>query len=456
MSLTAIVLAAGQGKRMYSDLPKVLHHVGGQAMLAHVLQAVQVLKADQSIVVYGHGGERVHDVFQDQSGLDWVEQTERLGTGHAVAQTFPLLAGDSIVLVLYGDVPLIQPSTLEPLIASAERGALGLLTAVLDDPSGYGRILRDDADRVRRIVEHKDASPEQKNIREINTGILAVAADKLRDWVGQLRNDNAQGEYYLTDIIEFAVRDGVPVEAYSAIDPMEIQGINNRLQLAEVERYYQRRLAEALMLQGVTLCDPKRVDIRGTLHAGRDVCIDLNVVFEGEVTLGDGVYIEPNCVIRNARIGSGCVIHANCVLDSVELAEQVEIGPFARLRPGTQLAAKAKIGNFVETKNARFGEGSKANHLSYIGDTELGRAVNIGAGTITCNYDGANKHKTVIEDEVFIGSNTALVAPITIGQGATVGAGATLNKNVPPQHLAITRSPAKHVPGWQRPKKNKT
>ena len=454
MALTAIVLAAGQGKRMYSDLPKVLHQVGGQAMLAHVLQTVQALKAEQSIVVYGHGGEQVRVAFQDWPGLNWVEQAERLGTGHAVAQTLPLLTDNSIALVLYGDVPMIQPVTLEPLISSAERGALGLLTAVLHDPSGYGRIVRDEANRVSRIVEHRDASPEQLAIREINTGIIAVAVDKLRNWVGKLSNNNAQGEYYLTDIIEFAVRDGISIEAHRAADVMEIQGINDRQQLADIERYHQRRLAETLMRQGVTLRDPNRLDIRGHLYAGRDVSIDINTVFEGEVTLGDGVYIEPNCILRNCNIGPGCVIHANSVLEGVEVAEQAEIGPFARLRPGTRLAAKAKIGNFVETKNALFGQGSKANHLSYIGDTEVGRAVNIGAGTITCNYDGANKHKTVIEDEVFIGSNTALVAPITIGRGATVGAGSTLNKNVPSQALVVTRSPARNLLNWQRPKKN--
>jgi len=452
VSLSVVILAAGQGKRMYSDRPKVLHTIGGQPMLGHVLHTVQSLQAQQCIVVYGHGGDQVLSAFQHQAGVEWVEQTERLGTGHAVAQALPLLHSGNTVLVLYGDVPLLQTITLEPLLDFAANGVLGILTALLDEPHGYGRIVRDAANRVQRIVEEKDASAEQQTIREINTGILAVPGAQLRTWLDRLDNNNAQGEYYLTDLIEFAVLDGIPVETHTATDPMEIQGINNRLQLAAVERYYQRRLANDLLHQGVTLADPNRIDIRGQLKAGRDVSIDINAVFEGKVTLGDRVHIEPHCVIRNSSIGSDCVIHAHSVLDGAELEAEVQIGPFARLRPGTRLATKARIGNFVETKNARIGEGSKANHLSYIGDAEIGRTVNIGAGTITCNYDGANKHKTVLEDEVFIGSNTSLVAPITIGQGATVGAGSTLNKDVSPQHLAITRSPAKQIP-WQRPKK---
>ena len=455
MSLSVVILAAGQGKRMYSDLPKVLHKVGAKSTLQHVLDTVQALQADQCIVVYGHGGEQVLSASYTRDGLEWVEQTEQLGTGHAVAQAAPLLRQDGIVLILYGDVPLLRADTLNPILASARQGALGVLTAQLDKPDGYGRIVRDAAQQVLRIVEDKDASPAEKAIGEINTGILALSADRLCEWIGQLNNDNAQGEYYLTDIIEMAVAANVRVDAHIAPDPMEIQGINNRRQLAEVERYYQRRQAAELLLQGVTLRDPDRIDIRGTLKVGRDVCIDINAVFEGEVTLGDGVSIEPNCIIRNSRIGPGCLIHANSVIEDAELAARVEVGPFARLRPGTRLAAQAKIGNFVETKNALIGEGSKVNHLSYIGDTDVGTAVNIGAGTITCNYDGANKHKTIIEDNVFVGSNTALVAPVNIGKGATIGAGSTISKNVPAQALALTRSPAKNIPDWRRPSKKK-
>lgn len=453
MSLSVIVLAAGQGKRMYSTLPKVLHSIAGQPMLAHVLATVQSLQADQCIVVYGHGGKQVRTAFTRHSDLDWVKQAEQLGTGHAVAQALPVLQDAEVVLILYGDVPLITAQTLQPLLDSAAHGSLSLLTALLHDPTGYGRIVRDDFGHVQRIVEQKDATPAQQNIREINTGILAINANQLNKWVNQLNNDNAQGEYYLTDIIAMAVADGIAVEAHRAADPIEIQGINNRSQLAQLERHYQMRLAENLMQQGVTLRDPARIDIRGALTTGQDVCIDVNVVFEGEVSLGDGVQVEPNCIIRNCQIGSGAIIRANTVMEQSVLGNQVEVGPFARLRPNTRLADRAKIGNFVEAKNTYLGEGSKANHLTYLGDTEVGRAANIGAGTITCNYDGANKHKIVIADQAFIGSNTALVAPLTIGEGATVGAGSTLSQDVPAKALVLTRSKVKTIPDWPRPKK---
>lgn len=453
MHLSVVILAAGRGKRMVSDLPKVLHRVGGRPMLGHVLDTARELDAEACYVVYGHGGETVRKAFAEQTGVAWVEQTEQLGTGHAVAQVLPLMTDTEVVLVLYGDVPLVRSETLIPLIEKAQRGYLGLLTVELNDPTGYGRIVRGAAGQVLRIVEEKDASREERHIREVNTGILAAPADYIRNWVQALDNDNAQGEYYLTDVIEMAVGEGIGVEAYTVYDPKEVQGVNNRLQLAELERYYQQRQVQTLMLNGATLLDPARVDVRGTLITGRDVIIDVNVVFEGEVRLGDRVRIGPHTVIRDAYLGDDTEVLAHCLIEEAVIGQGTHIGPYARLRPGTHLAERVKVGNFVEIKKSVIGQNSKVNHLSYIGDSEIGAEVNVGAGTITCNYDGANKYKTIIENDAFIGSNTALVAPVRIGKGATIGAGSTISRDVPLDSLALTRAPQKVIEGWKRPTK---
>lgn len=453
MHLSVVILAAGKGKRMVSDLPKVLHRVGGRPMLGHVLDTARGLEAGARYVVYGHGGEAVKKAFADESGVVWVEQSEQLGTGHAVAQVLPRMTGTEVVLVLYGDVPLVRSETLTPLIASARKGQVGLLTVELADPTGYGRIIRSAAGQVLRNVEEKDASGEERQIREVNTGILAAPAGYLQAWVQALGNDNAQGEYYLTDIIEMAVNQGIAIEAHTVTDPREVQGVNNRLQLAELERGYQQRQVERLMLNGATLLDPARVDVRGTVITGRDVVIDVNVVFEGEVRLGDRVRIGPHTVIRDAYLGDDTEVLAHSLIEEAVIGNGAHIGPYARLRPGAHLADGVKVGNFVEIKKSVIGQNSKINHLTYIGDSEIGAEVNVGAGTITCNYDGANKHKTIIEDEAFIGSNTALVAPVRIGKGATIGAGSTIGRDVPPGRLALTRAPQKVVEGWKRPVK---
>ncbi|HXH04665.1 MAG TPA: bifunctional UDP-N-acetylglucosamine diphosphorylase/glucosamine-1-phosphate N-acetyltransferase GlmU [Candidatus Competibacteraceae bacterium] len=451
MALSVVILAAGLGKRMVSDLPKVLHPLAGRPLLAHVLDTAAALQAQRRLVVIGHGAERVRACFAGQDSLIWVEQAVQLGTGHAVAQALPAVPDADTVLVLYGDVPLVRRETLGPLIDRAACGGVGLLSAVLDDPSGYGRIVRDGAGRVLRIVEEKDASAEERAIREINTGILAAPAARLRDWVERLDNRNAQGEYYLTDIIALAVAEGVTVQAVVAGDAAEVAGVNDRAQLAALERAYQQRQAQDLMRRGATLADPARLDVRGTVELGRDVFIDVNVVLEGRVRLGDRVRIGANCVIRDAVIEQDAEILPFSLLEEACVGPRAHVGPYARLRPGAELAERAKVGNFVEVKKARIGAGSKINHLSYIGDAEIGRDVNVGAGTITCNYDGVNKFRTVIEDGAFIGSNTALVAPVRVGQGATVGAGSTLSKDVPADSLALTRAPRKLVPGWRRP-----
>jgi len=453
MHLSVVILAAGQGKRMFSELPKVLHRVGGKLLLCHVLDTAARLAAEQRLVVYGHGGEAVKAAVAKPGGCSWVEQAEQLGTGHAVAQVLPLIPDGAIVLVLYGDVPLVRPETLQPLIDSADRGNLSLLTAALADPTGYGRIVRDDQQRVMHIVEEKDATPQQRLIREVNTGILAVSVSRLRGWIQALDNDNAQGEYYLTDVTAMAVREGIGVDAFTVPDPQEVQGVNNRLQLAELERYYQRRQTEALLLNGVTLLDPARVDVRGALVTGRDVVIDVNVIFEGEVRLGDRVRIGPHTLIRDAVLGDDCEVLAHSLIEEAEIGVGVHIGPYARLRPGTRLADGVRVGNFVEVKKAFIGRDAKVNHLTYIGDAEIGADVNVGAGTITCNYDGANKHKTIIEDRAFIGSNTALVAPVRVGEGATIGAGSAIAKDVPANSLGITRAPQRVLGGWRRPVK---
>ena len=453
--LSVVILAAGQGKRMVSNLPKVLHSLGGKPLLAHVLIAASGLEAAVRIVVYGHGGEAVKAALVSEPDVLWVEQAEQLGTGHAVAQALPLLDDTGVTLVLYGDVPLIQSKTLQPLVDAAQRGQLALLTVELADPTGYGRIVRDDQGQVQRIVEEKDTTPSERCLSEVNTGILAVSTAKLRDWIAGLTNENAQGEYYLTDIIALAVCDGVPVEPFTVIEPLEVQGVNDRRQLALLERFYQARQAEYLMRNGVTLLDPARVDVRGVLNTGQDVVIDVNVIFQGMVRLGDRVKIGPFCVLKDAVIGDDVEILSHCWIEGAEVGPGAQIGPFARLRLDTRLAAGVHIGNFVETKKTTIGLGSKVNHLTYLGDAEVGAGVNIGAGTITCNYDGVNKHKTVIDDGAFIGSNSSLVAPVRIGKGATIGAGSTVSRSVPDGSLCLTRAQRKEIANWERPVKPK-
>jgi bifunctional UDP-N-acetylglucosamine pyrophosphorylase / glucosamine-1-phosphate N-acetyltransferase len=453
MRLGVVILAAGMGKRMRSALPKVLHPLAGRPLLAHVLDAAERLGSEKTVVVYGHGGEQVPAALAHRA-CDWVEQPERLGTGHAAMQALPLLHSMDRVLVLYGDVPLVSPETLGRLIEAGQDCPLGILTAKLPDPSGYGRILRHpETGRILRSVEHRDASPEELAVAEVNTGFLVAERERLRGWLDRLTNDNAQGEYYLTDVIGFAVGDGVTVTSVLAPTVEEVSGVNDRVQLAALERYHQRRLAEALMRSGVTLADPARIDIRGTLEAAEDVTIDVNLVVEGRVTLAKGVRIGPNCWIRDTVIGEGAEILANCVIEASEIGAGARVGPFARLRPEACLDAHTHIGNFVEIKKSRIGLGSKVNHLSYVGDTEVGSRVNVGAGTITCNYDGANKHKTVIGDGAFIGSNTALVAPVSVGPGATIGAGSVITKDAPAEQLTLARGRQVSIAGWQRPKK---
>ncbi|MBB3169838.1 bifunctional UDP-N-acetylglucosamine diphosphorylase/glucosamine-1-phosphate N-acetyltransferase GlmU [Simiduia aestuariiviva] len=450
--LDIVVLAAGKGTRMKSDLPKVLHPVAGKPLLQHVLDTSQQLGESELIVVVGHGAETVRERVHAPK-LKFVEQTEQLGTGHAVQQTLQYLRDDAVVLILYGDVPLIAADTLETMIEQVNHFDMALLTVLLGDPSGYGRIVRNAENSIVAIVEQKDATPQQLRIQEVNTGVMAVKGALLKRWLPELSDDNAQGEYYLTDIIALASRDGITVQGIHPTSELEVLGVNNRRQQAELERYYQKTNADKLMEAGVTLLDPYRFDVRGKLHCGTDVIIDVNCVFEGTVTLGNNVVIEPNCVLKNVTVGDGVRIKANSHLEDTKVAENCEIGPYARLRPGTELAAGAKIGNFVETKKTYVGKGSKINHLSYVGDATLGEGVNIGAGTITCNYDGVNKYKTDIADGVFVGSNTALVAPVTLGSGATVGAGSIITKNVEPEELAIARAKQRNITGWQKPTK---
>jgi len=452
MKLQVVILAAGQGTRMKSQLPKVLHPLAGKTFLEYVVDNALALNAHNTHIVVGHGAEVVKERLAHYS-VDWIEQTEQLGTGHAVAQALPAIDDDSVVLVLYGDVPLTSKATLEELLAQVNDNSLALLTVNLSNPTGYGRIVRDTDNRVQAIVEEKDASDKQRMITEGNTGILAVSGAKLKSWLPQLSSDNAQGEYYLTDTIAMAVADGMDVVAVSAKTEEEVQGINSRQQQAALERWYQLQQANELMVAGATLADPARVDIRGKVITGTDVFIDVNAVFEGDVTLGNDVHIGPNVQIINSSIGDGSVINANSVIENTEILENCNVGPYARLRPGTRLAENAKIGNFVETKQADIGPGSKVNHLSYVGDAKLGRDVNVGAGTITCNYDGANKHLTDIGDYVFIGSNSALVAPIKIEAGATVGAGSTLSADVDSETLVVARGKTRVLKDWKRPVK---
>ena len=453
MSLEIVILAAGQGTRMRSALPKVLHPVAGKPMLGHVIDTARALQPQRIHVVIGHGAEAVRERLAADD-LNFVLQEQQLGTGHAVAQALPFISAEQ-VLVLYGDVPLIEAPTLERLLAHAGPAQLALLTVELADPTGYGRIIRDAQGQVTAIVEQKDASAEQLAIREGNTGILAMPGARMAEWMGRLSNSNAQGEYYLTDVIAMAVADGLTVATAQPQDAMEVQGANDRRQLAELERHFQQRAARRLMAQGVTLLDPARFDVRGEVSVGRDVLIDINVILEGRVVIEDEVQIGPNCVIRNSTLRRGAVVKANCHLEGAELGEGADCGPFARLRPGSVLGAKAHVGNFVELKNARMGEGAKAGHLAYLGDAEIGALSNIGAGTITCNYDGANKHRTIIEDDVHIGSDTQLVAPVRVGKGATLGAGTTLTRDAPAGALTISRAKQLTVPGWKRPLKIK-
>jgi len=451
MSLEIIVLAAGQGKRMHSALPKVLHRLAGKPLLAHVLAAARALAPRRVFVVHGHGGAEVRAAF-GEAGVEWVEQADQLGTGHAVMQALPRVNPDAEVLVLYGDVPLVRADTLRRL-ADAARGGLAILTAEAPDPAGYGRIVRSSGGRVERIVEHKDATPEQLAIREVNVGFLAAGAAHLGQWLARLKNRNAQREYYLTDVVAHAVAEGVAVNAVKAAEWQEVTGINSRHDLAILERAYQNAAARRLLEAGVALADLWRIDVRGELECGRDVSIDVNCVFEGRVRLGDGVRIGPNCVLRDVSVAAGSEILAFSLLENAEVGARCRIGPYARLRPGAMLAEEVHIGNFVEVKASRFGAGSKANHLAYIGDAEVGRRVNIGAGTITCNYDGAAKHRTIIEDDCFIGSDATLVAPVRLAKGSYIGAGSTISKDTPAGELTVARARQITVPRWKPPKK---
>lgn len=451
MSLDIVILAAGQGTRMRSALPKVLHPIAGQSMLGHVIDSARQLQPSGIQVVIGHGAEAVRERL-GADDLNFVLQSEQLGTGHAVAQALPTLSADT-VLILYGDVPLIDVATLRRLLLKVDAEHLALLTVDLADPTGYGRIIRDDAGVVQAIVEQKDATPAQRQIGEGNTGILALPRARLADWMARLSNRNAQGEYYLTDVIAMAVADGLVVATETAQDAMEVQGANDRIQLAELERHYQWRAARQLMSQGVTLRDPARLDVRGVVTVGRDVLIDINVILEGRVVIEDNVSIGPNCVIKNSTLRRGAIVNANSHLDGAELGEGADCGPFARLRPGSVLGANAHVGNFVELKNAVLGEGAKAGHLSYLGDAQIGARTNIGAGSITCNYDGANKFQSVLGEDVFIGSNTAMVAPVKLGDGATTGAGSVITGDVPANSLAVGRAKQRNIDGWQRPVK---
>ncbi|KVV56997.1 bifunctional N-acetylglucosamine-1-phosphate uridyltransferase/glucosamine-1-phosphate acetyltransferase [Burkholderia cepacia] len=453
--MNIVILAAGTGKRMRSALPKVLHPLAGRPLLSHVIDTARTLQPSRLVVVVGHGAEQVQAAVAAPD-VQFAVQAEQLGTGHAVRQALPLLDPAQPTLVLYGDVPLTRASTLQRLVDAAREGRYGILAVTLDDPTGYGRIVRDAAGFVTRIVEQKDASPDELRIAEINTGIIVTPTAQLSMWLGALKNENAQGEYYLTDVVELAIEAGFEVVTAQPDEEWETLGVNSKAQLAELERIHQRNIAETLLVDGVTLADPARVDVRGTLRCGRDVSIDVNCVFEGNVTLADNVTIGANCVIRNASVGAGTRIDAFTHIDGAELGAHTVIGPYARLRPGAQLADEAHVGNFVEVKNAVIGHGSKANHLTYIGDADIGARVNIGAGTITCNYDGANKFRTVIEDDVFVGSDTQLVAPVRVGRGVTIAAGTTIWKDVADGLLALNEKTQTAKSGYVRPVKKKS
>jgi bifunctional UDP-N-acetylglucosamine pyrophosphorylase/glucosamine-1-phosphate N-acetyltransferase len=451
--VSVVVLAAGQGKRMNSARPKVLQPLAGRPLLEHVVTAARAITPASIHIVYGHGGDQVRAAFANQPDLHWALQAEQLGTGHAVAQALPAISDEHEVLVLCGDVPLIEATTIERLAAQTAGGHLALLTAIVPDPTGYGRVLRDANGAVTRIVEHKDASDEERRVAEINTGLMALNAGALRRYLGKLTNRNAQGEYYLTDVIHMAATEGVAVRGTVASSATEVLGINDRAQLAIAERAWQERRARDLMTRGVTLADPARLDVRGEVTVGRDVFIDVGVVLEGKVVIGDRSRLGPYAVLRDTTLGADTIIHAHSVLEGAAVGDDCEIGPFARLRPGAVLSGHVKAGNFVEIKNSEIAPHSKVNHLSYVGDATVGTNVNIGAGTITCNYDGVNKHRTVIGDNVFVGSGSMLVAPVEIGAGATIGAGSTITKDAPPAELTLGRSKQVTVTGWQRPKK---
>lgn len=453
LHLNIIILAAGQGTRMKSSLPKVLHPLAGKALVQHVINVSKKLNPEIINVVYGHGGELVQQKINDPE-INWVLQAEQLGTGHAVDQVKDQLKDNQLVLILYGDVPLIKEETLIKLLEQAKDG-FSLLTVNLENPQGYGRIVRNTKDLVENITEEKDASADVKKINEVNTGILAVKADLLKNWLSKLDNNNAQEEYYLTDVIAMAVKDGYTVETTQPDNEHEVMGVNNRLQLAELERHYQQEQANSLMAGGVTLADPKRIDIRGELKHGQDISIDINTIFEGNVSIGNNVSIGANCIIKDTKIADDVVILPMSILDNASVGKGSKVGPFARLRPGAVLGDNTHIGNFVEIKKSYVGVGSKVNHLTYVGDSLIGKDVNIGAGTITCNYDGANKHQTTIEDNVFVGSATQLVAPVKIGKNATIGAGSTITSDVAENELAITRVKQKSIQGWKRPMKDK-
>lgn len=453
MSFSAVILAAGKGTRMYSALPKVLHTLAGKPMVKHVIDTCSDLGAANIHLVYGHGGDLMQARLAEES-VNWVLQAEQLGTGHAVNQASGDFGDDEQVLILYGDVPLISGETLENLLQAQPEGGIGLLTVVLDDPSGYGRIVREN-EAVVAIVEQKDATEAQQQIREINTGVMVANGGDLKRWLSQLKNDNAQGEYYLTDVIAMAHAEGRHIQAVHPVLAVEVEGVNNRLQLARLERAYQSLQAERLLMQGVMLRDPARFDLRGTLQCGQDVEIDVNVIIEGHVTLGDNVVIGAGSVLIDCEIDDNTLVRPYSIIEGATVGEDCTVGPFTRLRPGAELVGDSHVGNFVEMKQSRLGKGSKASHLTYLGDAQIGDRVNIGAGTITCNYDGANKFRTEIEDDVFVGSDTQLIAPVKIGKGATIGAGATINRDVGDGELVITRAPARTIKGWKRPEKQK-
>ena len=451
-NLSVIILAAGQGTRMRSSLPKVLHPVAGKAMVRHVIDMAQNLGSEDVHLIYGHGGDKVKEACSDYL-LNWVLQAEQLGTGHAVQQVVPHLPDEGNVLILYGDVPMIRESTLKALIEQAPLNGIGLLTVELSDPTGYGRIKRDESGQVKAIVEHKDADESTLMITEGNTGIMYVPSKSLKDWLSRINNQNAQGEYYLTDIIALCNEDGLPVRALKVMDEQEVEGVNNREQLARMERYFQARQAKEWMARGVTIIDPSRVEFRGDIEIGEDVTLDINVILEGAVSVGRGSRIGANAIIIDSKIGEKVVVKPNTIVEGACIGNESSVGPFARIRPGTELADDVHIGNFVEIKKSTLSTGSKAGHLAYIGDAEIGKKVNVGAGTITCNYDGANKHKTILKDHVFVGSDTQLVAPVTIGEGVTIGAGTTVTGDVSDGVLVISRVKQREIPNYKRPQK---
>ncbi|RUO27012.1 UDP-N-acetylglucosamine diphosphorylase/glucosamine-1-phosphate N-acetyltransferase [Aliidiomarina minuta] len=451
-SINAVILAAGKGTRMRSGLPKVLHPIAHKPMVAHVIETAQAVGANKVQLVYGHGAASLKARLNNYQ-VNWVEQAEQLGTGHAVQQVIPHINDQDSVLILYGDVPLIQTETLRQLLVAKGDSDLALLTVNLPDPSGYGRIMRDEQGAVTGIVEHKDATPAQRLISEVNTGIMAASGQSLKRWLSALSNDNVQGEYYLTDVVAMAANEGVVIASSQPANAADVEGANNRVQLAALERAYQQRIAEDLMLAGATLMDPARIDVRGEVSVGNDVVVDVNVIFEGKVHLGEGAVIEANCILRDCTIGAGARVKANSVIEGAILGEHAQAGPFARLRPGAELAKDAAVGNFVEMKKSYLGEGAKAGHLAYLGDAHIGAGANIGAGTITCNYDGVNKFRTEIGENAFIGSNSSLVAPVHIGAGATTGAGSVITSDVADQELAVGRAKQRNISGWKRPAK---